>query len=57
MVTELELNLASKWHERLGELLDKLAGAPPDYVLTWDEFKTVAAAAILHQRSAPEVLQ
>jgi hypothetical protein len=57
MVTKYELGLASQYHERLGDLLDKLAGAPPDYVLTWDEFKTVAAAAILHQRSAGEVLQ
>jgi hypothetical protein len=56
MVTKYELGLASQYHERLGELLDRLASAPPDYVLTWDEFKTVAAAAVLHQRSS-EVLQ
>ena len=50
MVTLLERDLANEYHERLGEILDRLAVAPPDYILSQEEFTIVAAAAVLSDR-------
>jgi hypothetical protein len=50
MITLLERDLAGEYHERLGELLDRLADAPPDQILTREEFTIVAAAAVLSRR-------
>jgi hypothetical protein len=45
IATFLEFQQAEHYRQRLGEILDRLADAPPDYCLTREEFKLVAMAA------------
>ena len=46
----LEFELAEKYHQYLGEVLDRLAAAPPSYILSREEFTIVAAAGVLGRR-------
>jgi len=46
----LEFELAEKYHQYLGEILDRLAAAPPSYMLSREEFTIVAAAGVLGRR-------
>jgi len=48
------LRQAEKYDAYLGEVLDRLADAPPDYILTREEFTIVAAAAVLADRLLPK---
>jgi len=48
------LRQAEKYDAYLGEVLDRLADAPPDYILTREEFTIVAAAAVLADRLLPQ---
>jgi hypothetical protein len=50
------LQRAEKWDDYCGEILDRLADAPPDYILTREEFTVVAAAAVLADRLLPPKL-
>jgi hypothetical protein len=47
------LQRAEKWDDYCGEILDRLADAPPDYILTQEEFTVVAAAAVLADSYCP----
>jgi hypothetical protein len=46
----LEFELAEKYHQYLGEVLDRLAAAPASYILSREEFTIVAAAGVLGRR-------
>ena len=57
MVTNLvNVELAEKYHQYLGEVLDRLMSAPPDYILSREEFTVVTAAAVLADRLLPKQL-
>src|SRR5262249_18048237 len=52
----LDHDLAERYHQYLGEVLDRLADVPPDYILTRHEFTVVAAAAAMADRLLPKEL-
>jgi hypothetical protein len=52
----LEYDLAERYHQYLGEVLDRLAAASPDYILTREEFAVVTAAGLLANRLLPKEL-
>jgi len=57
MVTNLiNVELAEKYHQYLGEVLDRLMSAPPDHILSREEFTVIAAAAVLADRLMPKQL-
>src|SRR5215471_13771651 len=57
MVTNLvDVELAGKYNEYLSEVLGRLATAPPDYILSREEFTVVTAAAVLAHRLLPKQL-
>ena len=48
MITKLlDVELAERYHEYLGQVLDRLVIAPPDYIISREEFTIIAAAAVL----------
>ena len=54
MITNLlDVELAERYHQYLGEALERLMAAPPDYILTREEFTIVAAAGVLGRRLLP----
>jgi hypothetical protein len=50
------LRRAEKYDEYLGEVLDRIAEAPANYILSREEFTIVAAAAVLADRLLPKEL-
>jgi len=48
MITKLlDVELAERYHEYLGQVLDRLVIAPPDYIISREEFTIITAAAVL----------
>jgi hypothetical protein len=57
MITNLlNVELAERYHQYLGEVLDRLMTAPPDHILSREEFTVVTAAAVLADRLMPRRL-
>jgi hypothetical protein len=51
MVSNLiDIESAERYHEYLRQVLDRLVAAPPDYIMTRQEFTVVAAAGVLADR-------
>jgi hypothetical protein len=48
MITKLlDVELAERYHDYLGQVLDRLVIAPPDYIISREEFTIITAAAVL----------